>query len=89
MDFEGDILSQLMLMDVGAQKFVANCFLLLSPEQLKACRLVSTTWAGFILEDLWKSSWGKRELREKLVTRWKTVDPMTRGVYSSQKLSFL
>ena len=75
-DSEGDILGELMSRDEGARRFVANCFLLLSPEELKACRLVSTTWAGFILEDLWKSSWGRRELREKLVTRWKTVDPM-------------
>ena len=76
-DSEGDILGELMSRDEGARRFVANCFLLLSPEELKACRLVSTTWAGFILEDLWKSSWGRRELTEKLVTRWTTVDPMT------------
>ena len=75
-DKKVDILGELMSRDEGPCRFVANCFLLLSPEELKACRLVSTTWAGFILEDLWKSSWGRRELREKLVTRWKTVDPM-------------
>ena len=76
-DEKVDILGELMSRDEGPCRFVANCFLLLSPEELKACRLVSTTWAGFILEDLWKSSWGRRELTEKLVTRWMTVDPMT------------
>ena len=52
MDFEGDILSQLMLMDVGARKFVANCLLLLSPEEIKSCRLVCHQWDRFIVDDI-------------------------------------
>ena len=67
----------MMLSDDGRKRFVATCFLFLSPEELKACRLVSKTWNEFIQENLWKSSWGRGELRNKLSARWKTVDPMT------------
>ena len=74
---EGGILSQLMLLDVGARKFVANCFLLLQPEELKACRLVSTTWDQFILKEVWESPSGRKKLREKLVGMWKTAEPLT------------
>ena len=73
MDFEGGILSQLMLMDVGAKKFVANCLLLLSPEEIKNCRLVCDQWDKFIEENMWKSSSGRRQLRQKLLHRWKTM----------------
>ena len=49
---EGGILSQLMVLDAGPRKFVANCFFQLHPEELKACRLVSKTWDQFILEEV-------------------------------------
>ena len=82
-------MSQLMLLDVGARKFVADCFLLLQPEELKACRLVSTTWDQFILKEVWESPSGRKKLREKLVDMWKTAEPLTeeldqprQGVYS-------
>ena len=72
-----DILGELI--SIGdPHRFVAKCYLYLSPEELKACRLVSTTWNEFILKDLWKEgTWGKGELRKKLVARWKTVEPVT------------
>ena len=64
-----DILGELI--SIGdPHRFVAKCYLYLSPEELKACRLVSTTWNEFILKDLWKEgTWGKGELRKKLI--WK------------------
>ena len=76
MDFERDILSQLMLMDVGAQKFVAKCLLLLTPEEIKSCRLVCHLWDQFIVDNIWKSTCGKKQLSQKLLQRWKTADPM-------------
>ena len=66
-----------MLSDDGRKRFVATCFLFLSPEELKACRLVSKTWNEFIKTNLWKSSWATGQLKEKLTRRWKEVDPMT------------
>ena len=71
----GGILSQLMLLDAGGQKFVADCFLLLSPEEIKSCRLVCRQWDRFIMKEMWGNARGKKELEAKLVNRWKTVDP--------------
>ena len=71
----GGILSQLMLLDAGGQKFVVDCFLLLSPEEIKSCRLVCRQWDGFIMKEVWGNARGKKELEAKLVSRWKTVDP--------------
>ena len=61
MDMERmDILGELMSKGDGAgDSFVAKCYLYLSPEELKACRLVSRTWNEFIQEYLWKDTWGK------------------------------
>ena len=75
MDFEeGVILSQLMLMDDGGQKFVADCLLLLSPEEIKNCRLVCKQWDEFIAgEGFWKSEGRKKELRQKLLQRWRII----------------
>ena len=73
---EGGILSQLMKLDAGAQKFVADCFLLLDPKDLKACRLVSTTWSKFIKKEVWENPSGRKKLNEKLVQLWKTADPV-------------
>ena len=50
----GGILSQLMLLDVGGQKFVVDCFLLLSPEKIKSCRLVSRQWDEIIMKEVWE-----------------------------------
>ena len=75
MDSTVDILGKLMVvLDAGHQRVVANCLLSLTPEELKACRLVCRTWNVFIRDEIWKSSWGRSRLTEKLVDRWMTVD---------------
>ena len=44
-----DFLGQMMQRDEAAGvKFVTECFLLLDPKDLKACRLVSKQWDDFI-----------------------------------------
>ena len=86
MDSEEDMLSQLMLMDEGGKKFVADCLLLLSPEEIKCCRLVCTQWDQFIKgEDFWKSKRVKKELGQKLVQRWKTADPLKEQVAETRE----
>ena len=69
MEMDGGILSKLMLMDGGAKKFVADCLLLLSPDEIKSCRLVCEQWNIFIVDEVWKNSRGRRQLREKLLNR--------------------
>ena len=69
-------MSQLMKLDAGPQKFVADCFLLLQPAELKACRLVCTTWSKFIKKEVWENPRGRKRLSEKLVQLWKTADPL-------------
>ena len=71
MDPEEDIWfgSELLLLDAGLRKFVANCFLLLNPEEIKACRLVCKEWNEFIVADVWKSKSGRERLGQKLVQR--------------------
>ena len=64
------IVRELLLRDEGAHKFLADCFLLLTPEEIKACRLVCKEWSEFILENLWKSKPGRKKLEQKLVHRW-------------------
>ena len=63
------IVSQLMLLDEGARKFVANCFLLLNPEEIKACRLVCKEWNEFIMENLWKLPCRREKLSQKMANR--------------------
>ena len=75
MDPEEDFFSKLMGHG-GGRSFFASCLLCLNPEQLKACRLVNSAWAKFILDEVWKTSKGRKRLEEKLVERWKTADPM-------------
>ena len=78
MELEGGILSQLMLRDEGAMKFVADCLLLLFPEEIKSCRLVCKQWDQFIKSDNFrKSTRVRKELRQKLLQRWKTAEPTT------------
>ena len=69
-------MSQLMKLDAGPQKFVADCFLLLQPDELKACRLVCTTWSKFIQKEVWENPRGRERLSRKLVQLWKTADPL-------------
>ena len=68
-EMDGGILSRMMSMDGGAKKFVVDCLLLLSPEEVKSCRLVCEQWNIFIEDEVWKNSRGRRQLREKLLQR--------------------
>ena len=52
-----------------------DCFLLLSPEEIKSCRLVCRQWDGFIMKEVWGNARGEKKLEAKLVSSWKTVDP--------------
>ena len=77
MEPEEDFVSKLMGNDPGGRSFFASCLLCLNPEELKACRLVSTVWAKFIMDEVWKRSRGRKRLEGKLLKRWKTADPRT------------
>ena len=60
------IVRELLLLDEGAHKFLIDCFLLLDPTEIKACRLVCKEWNVFIMENLWKSKPGRKKLGQKL-----------------------
>ena len=50
MDPKEDILTPLMrVQDPGYRQFVTNCFLLLDPKEIKACRLVCKEWNEFVI----------------------------------------
>ena len=59
MDPEEDIWfgSELLLLDAGLRNFVASCFLLLNPEEIKACRLVCKDWNEFIMDVMEVKEW--------------------------------
>ena len=71
MDPEEDILTPLMRLDPasGHRQFVTNCFLLLDPKEIKACRLVCREWSVFVMDDLWRSTSGRKKLSQKLAHR--------------------
>ena len=70
MDPEEDILTPLMrVQDPGYRQFVTNCFLLLDPKEIKACRLVCKEWSMFVIYDLWWSTSGREKLSQKLAHR--------------------
>ena len=53
---DSDFLGQMMQTDEAASvRFVMECFLLLDPEDLKACRLVSKQWDEFIKREVWNN----------------------------------
>ena len=88
---ELDILGEWISLN-DPHRFVAKCFLYLSPEELKACRLVTNKWNEFILKELWKEgTWGKEQLRKMLVARWQTVEPVAevldRGMQSVSSMT--
>ena len=68
---EKDILTPLMRRDhaSGHRQFVTNCFLLLDPKEIKACRLVCKEWSVFVGDDLWCSRSGREKLSQKLAHR--------------------
>ena len=59
-----NFVGQMMQMDEGAVRFVTDFFLLLDPEDLKACRLVSKQWDEFIKREVWcgATSMARRDL---------------------------
>ena len=76
MDCEGiDHTRQLLAIGEGA--FFVSCLLHLSPEDLKACRLVNKTWNKVIKERVWGNKRARKRLEEKLLNRWKTTNPET------------
>ena len=71
-----DFLGQMIQTDEAANvRFVMECFLLLDPEDLKACRLVSKQWDEFVKREVWNNQYGKKMLTQKLVQRWMHENP--------------
>ena len=77
MEPEEDFVSKLMGNDPGGRSFFTSCLLCLNPEELKACRLVNSIWAKFIMDEVWKRSRERKRLEGKLVQMWKSADPRT------------
>ena len=65
-DLEGEDLVSHLLGHLDGRECFKSALLLLHPEDLKKCRLVSSSWNEFILDELW----GTRSGREKLVEGW-------------------
>ena len=72
-----DYISQLLAIGEGGEHFFVSCLLRLSPEDLKACRLVNKTWNDLIKERVWGNKRARKRLEEKLLNRWKTTNPET------------
>ena len=73
-----DFVSRLLAIGQGwGQDFFVSCLLHLSPEDLKACRLVNKTWNKVIKERVWGNKRARKLLEEKLLNRWKTTNPET------------
>ena len=64
-----DYISQLLAIGEGGEAFFVSCLLHLSPEDLKACRLVNKTWNKVIKERVWGSERARKRLEEKLLNR--------------------
>ena len=74
MDPEGGLIS-LLLSNGGGHKFLVSVLLLLSPEDLKACRQVNSTLNKLIKAEMWGTKTGRSKLVKDLVHRWKTAEP--------------
>ena len=70
-------MSQLLAIGEGGEHFFVSCLLHLSPEDLKACRLVNKTWNDLIKVRVWGNKRARKRLEEKLLNRWKTTNPET------------
>ena len=70
-------MSQLLAIGEGGEHFFVSCLIYLSPEDLKACRLVNKTWNDLIKERVWGNKRARKRLEEKLLNRWKTTNPET------------
>ena len=80
---DSDFLGQMMQTDEAASVwFVRECFLLLDPEDLKACRLVSKQWDEFIKREVWNNQYGKKKLTQKMVQRWMSEKPKEEVLFS-------
>ena len=75
METEYDFVSALLRIGEGGIDFFASCLLYFDPEELKACRLVNRAWDEFIRREVWGRKWKRLLLKEKLLQRWKDVDP--------------
>jgi len=73
---EIDFVTMLLAIGQGwGQSFFVSCLLYLSPEDLKACRLVNTTWNKVVKERMWGNKKARKTLEEKLSQRWNTTNP--------------
>ena len=54
------------LLAIGEGDFFVSCLLHLSPEDLKACRLVNKTWNDLIKKRVWGNKRVRKGLEEKL-----------------------
>ena len=64
----------LLLGHIDGRSCLASALLLLNPDELKNCRLVSSTLNEFIMEELWGTKAGREKLRQKLVDGWRNGD---------------
>ena len=65
-----DLLSKLVG-HIDGRRCLQSALLLLNPDDLKTCRLVSSTMNEFIVDELWGTKGGREKLRQKLVERWR------------------
>ena len=56
---------------IDGRRCLESALLLLNPDDLKTCRLVSSTMNEFIVDELWGTKGGREKLRQKLVERWR------------------
>ena len=72
-----DFVSRLLAIGQGwGQDFFVSCLLCLSPEDLKACRLVNKTWTKVIKEGVWGNKRARKSL-EDIKLLHKTTNPET------------
>ena len=75
METKSDFVSALLAIGDGGVEFFASCLLHLDPDELKACRLVNSAWDEFVRKEVWGRRRRRLLLKEKLVERWKNIDP--------------
>ena len=75
METDWDLVSALLRISEGGINFFASCLLYLDPNELKMCRLVNRAWDEFIRKEVWGSKRRRLLLKERLLQRWKNVDP--------------
>ena len=68
---EGEDFVSKLLGHIDGRECFKSALLRLTPNELKACRLVSWEWNRFILEELWGNAGGRKKLEKKLVERWR------------------